>query len=78
MSRQGQLGHPLSAHQLRILGFIADGKTAVQIAAVLNASPATVRGHADRIYRQLGASSAANAVHLAHQRGLLGGQQHTS
>lgn len=70
--RQGDPGAPLSAVQLRILAWTADGLTAPEIAAKHHYTSGTVRKHLMRIYAQLGASNAAHAVHLAHQRGLLG------
>lgn len=72
MTRQGDPGVPLSAVQLRILTWTAEGLSAPDIATTHHYSQDTVKSHLVRIYRQLGARNAAHAVHLAHQRGLLG------
>lgn len=72
MTRQGTLGVPLSAVQLRILTWTAEGKTAAEIAAEHHYALDTVKGHLYRTRRQLGARNGAHAIHIAHQRGLLG------
>ena len=62
----------------RVLELLADGRTAADIGRELFLSLDAVKSRQRRIYRDLGATNAAHAVHLAHQRGLLGGQQHAS
>lgn len=67
------LGDPLTWREQRVLELIADGMSSQQAGRRLHLSPETVKTHARRIYRKLGARDRAHAVHLAHQRGLLGG-----
>jgi len=78
MTRQGDPGVPLSAVQLRILTWTAEGLSAPDIATTHHYSQDTVKSHLVRIYRQLGARNAAHAVHLAHGLGLLGGADGTT
>lgn len=59
-------------YQLRLL---AGGRTHQQIGREFGISETAARTAAVRIYQKLGADNAAHAVHLAHQRGLLGDQR---
>lgn len=63
----------LTARELDIIELIADGRDNSEIAAKLFVSVETVRTHCKRIYRKLEARSRAHAVHIAYQRGILGG-----
>lgn len=62
----------LSDRELQVLRLIAEGHDRPSIANRLGIGQATVRSHANRIYGELGANSAAHAVHLAWQAGILG------
>ncbi len=61
----------LTPVQLEVLGLIAEGLERKEIAARTYKSLFTVKTHAKRLYKRLGAKNAAHAIHLAHQRGLL-------
>lgn len=56
----------------RVLELMANGLVRSEIGAELQISAEAVLSRQKKIYRQLGARNAAHAVHLAHQRGLLG------
>ncbi len=61
----------LSPRQLRVLRMTADGYTRERIAEEIYASVATVRNIREQIFTKLGADTAAHAVHIAHQYGIL-------
>jgi DNA-binding NarL/FixJ family response regulator len=61
----------LTARQLDILTRIARGMTEVEIGAELFLTRDTVKTHARRAYRALGARCQAHAVALAYQAGIL-------
>ncbi len=61
----------LSAREQEILGHIADGRSAPEIAKLLYLSPATVKSHLGALYEKLGVSDRAAAVAEAMRRGLL-------
>jgi two-component system nitrate/nitrite response regulator NarL len=61
----------LSAREREILGHIAEGRSAPEIARVLFLSPATVKSHLGALYEKLGVSDRAAAVAEAMRRGLL-------
>ena len=74
----GQLrtkAHPgapvLSPREREILGLIAAGELAPEIARRLGLSPATVRTHLQHLYEKLGVSDRAAAVAAAMRRGML-------
>jgi DNA-binding CsgD family transcriptional regulator len=56
----GQLG--LTARERQILGWVARGKTNLEIAEVLWLSPSTVRKHLENIYGKLGVHNRTAAV----------------
>lgn len=63
----------LSAREIDVLELLAEGLQNHEIAARLEISTETVRIHNKHIYRKLAAKSRAHAVHIAYQRGILGG-----
>lgn len=64
----------LSPRQRQIVRWLAAGLTYRQIAGEMHLSESTIKSYAGDAYARLGATNAANAVHVAHQRGLLGGE----
>jgi DNA-binding CsgD family transcriptional regulator len=65
----------LSERELAILRGLAAGRTVRQIARELDRKPATLDASVRSLFRKLDAVTEAQAVHVAHQVGLLG--QHT-
>jgi two-component system nitrate/nitrite response regulator NarL len=61
----------LSSREREVLGLIAEGLSAPDIARQLHLSPATVKGHLQGLYEKLGVSERAAAVAEAMRRGLL-------
>jgi two-component system response regulator NreC len=61
----------LSARELEVLKFIAQGHTSVEIARKLQISPRTVESHRARIHAKLGLVTRAELVRDALGRGLL-------
>ena len=67
-----EVGSPLlSPREREILGLIAAGELAPEIAERLGLSPATVRTHLQHLYEKLGVSDRAAAVAQAMRRGML-------
>ncbi len=64
-------GPALSEREREILGHIAQGRSAPEIAKQLFLSPATVKGHLQNLYEKLGVNDRAAAVAEAMRRGLL-------
>jgi LuxR family maltose regulon positive regulatory protein len=64
-------GEPLSDAELRVLRLLPTDLTYREIGAELYLSLNTVRTHAGRVRRKLGASTRDEAVRRAHERGLL-------
>jgi DNA-binding NarL/FixJ family response regulator len=64
----------LTAREKEILGLVAEGFAAKQVARHLGISPKTVERHKTRIYAKLGAPNQAAAVHLAFGGGAGGTQ----
>ncbi|WP_161606121.1 helix-turn-helix transcriptional regulator [Microlunatus speluncae] len=62
---------PLTPRERVILGLLADGGTAAEIAASLYVSVHTVRNQIQRVYRKLQATSRRHAIDIAVSRGLL-------
>ena len=67
---------PITDRERRILQLLADGYDGPEIARKLGTgwgtSLGTVKADKMRLYAKLGARTAAQAVHLAHEFGLLG------
>jgi len=63
----------LSKREIEVVKLLAEGHENPEIAGLLGVSVETVRAHNKHIYRKLVARSRAHAVHIAHQRGILGG-----
>ncbi|WP_026145383.1 autoinducer binding domain-containing protein [Pseudomonas asplenii] len=70
-SRPPQNSHPLSPRETEILKWTAEGKTAAEIANILNLTTRTVGFHMSTIMRKLGVSNKASAVLRAAKSGLL-------
>jgi DNA-binding CsgD family transcriptional regulator len=58
-----QLG--LTRREAEILGWISEGRTNVELAAILGVAPSTVKKHLENIYRKLGVENRMAAVQLA-------------
>lgn len=63
----------LSARQREVLQLLAEGKSAKEIAALLNISPRTVETHKYKIMDDLGVKTTAELVQHAIKHGLIGG-----
>jgi DNA-binding NarL/FixJ family response regulator len=61
----------LTPRQREILQLLAEGKSAKDIATVLNISSRTVEFHKYRIMKDLGLKSAAELVHYAVRHGII-------
>ena len=61
----------LTERQREILQLLAEGKSAKEIATVLNISSRTVEFHKYRIMKDLGIKSAAELVHYAVRHGII-------
>ena len=62
---------PLTARELEILRFVADGRRNQQIAEALTVTPQTVKFHLTNIYRKLNVSSRTEASRYAYVNGLV-------
>jgi DNA-binding NarL/FixJ family response regulator len=60
----------LSARESQVLRLLADGKTTVEIAGVLDISPKTVETYRARVYEKLDIHDLPSLVRFAIQRGL--------
>ena len=70
--RRAQNAHEaLSAREREILGLLAEGASAPDIARQLYLSPATVKTHLHNVYEKLGVSERAAAVAEGMRRGLI-------
>jgi LuxR family transcriptional activator of conjugal transfer of Ti plasmids len=70
LTRPSVLSH-VSERELDVLGWVAAGKTAEEIALILDIKTRTVQFHIQSLKDKLQASTLAHLVHLAHQLGLL-------
>ena len=61
----------LTAREAEVLGLVAQGLTNRQIGERLFVSDKTVSVHVSNVLAKLGVSGRAEAVSVAHQRGLL-------
>ena len=74
---EGDLGDvALTTREREVLKLLARGVTQAQIAEQLFISSKTVGGHIQRILEKLGVHSRAQAVALAHERGLVDVEGH--
>ncbi|TXS58822.1 helix-turn-helix transcriptional regulator [Streptomyces sp. sk2.1] len=64
----------LTAHELRVLGLVANGHTQEDIARQLFTTPKGITPTVNRAIRKLGATNAPHAVLLACRAGLLDGK----
>ena len=64
----------LTKRQNEVLELLGEGASTDQIAATLHLSTETVRNYVRQVLRALGVHSRLEAVALAHQEGLLGGE----
>jgi two-component system nitrate/nitrite response regulator NarL len=71
--RRRRLGGPdlLTAREQEVLGMLASGASAPEIARRLFLSPATVKSHLHNVYEKLGVSDRAAAVAEGMRRGLI-------
>lgn len=63
----------LSRREVEVIELMAEGLENTEIAKELGVSVDTVKTHSKHIYRKFEAKSRAHAVHIAYQRGILGG-----
>jgi DNA-binding NarL/FixJ family response regulator len=63
----------LTKREFQVLVGITQGKSNSQIGRDLYLSLDTIKTHVRRLFRKLGVHDRAQAVHIAHLRGLLGG-----
>jgi len=69
-----QVGDPLTDQERKILELIALGRTNEMIGRAMNLSSDTVKCRNRYLFRKLGATDRAQAVHVGHQQGILGGR----
>jgi DNA-binding CsgD family transcriptional regulator len=65
----------LSPRERQILALVAHGQTTKEIASGLGIGERTVKWHVAHLFRKLGASSRAEAVAIAFDQGVLGGEE---
>ena len=63
----------LTERELQVLRGMSQGKSNAEIGKSLFLSEDTVKTHARRLFRKLGARDRAHAVHLGHMKRILGG-----
>jgi DNA-binding CsgD family transcriptional regulator len=61
----------LTPRQLEVLRGLADGKRLQEMATELWLSPGTIRTHRTALFKALAARTAAHAVAIGYQRGIL-------
>jgi len=61
----------LSPRERDVLRLVVDGKSNKEIAAALRVTERTVKFHVTSIFNKLGAENRAQAVTIAHERGLV-------
>ena len=64
-------GRPLTARERQVLAMAAVGKTASEIAAILQLTERTVREHVEMAVRKLGTDTQANTIALFLKSGLM-------
>jgi len=68
---RGELGDKLSARELDVLEGMGNGSSNADIGRAMFISEDTVKTHARRLFRKLGARDRAHAVALGFRQGLL-------
>jgi transcriptional regulator EpsA len=68
----GEAYSPITKRERQILAWVREGKSNLEIGAVLGISPLTVKNHVQKILRKLGAANRAQAVAMAMSLDLLG------
>jgi len=63
--------NPLSPQEIRVLVFIAEGYTTVQIARKMKLGEQTVRNHVEHMRHKLSAPNRPAAIATAFRRGIL-------
>jgi DNA-binding NarL/FixJ family response regulator len=71
LAERAMAGGPLSAREIEVLKWIAEGKSNKEIAALLFISEGTVKTHVLSIHEKLGVSDRTEAVVTAIKRGIL-------
>lgn len=66
-----ELGSALTPRELEVLSLHADGHTGVQVAQQLHVSYQTVKSHAKHARERLGATTTAQAVRMAIEKGII-------
>jgi DNA-binding CsgD family transcriptional regulator len=61
--------HGLTTREIEVLGWVGEGKTSPEIAAILGVSPRTIHHHLDSVYRKLGVETRTAAVRRAREIG---------
>ena len=72
LRRGGEAKPRLTTRQAEVLQLIAEGRSAKEIAAILDISPRTVESHKYAIMEQVGVNSTAELVQYAVKQGLVG------
>ena len=71
LAERAMAGGPLSAREIEVLKWIAEGKSNKEIAALLFISEGTVKTHVLSIHEKLGCADRTEAVVTAIKRGIL-------
>jgi len=71
LAERAMAGGPLSAREIEVLKWIAEGKSNKEIAALLFISEGTVKTHVLNIHEKLGVGDRTEAVVTAIKRGIL-------
>jgi RNA polymerase sigma factor (sigma-70 family) len=62
---------PLSVRERRVMQLVCDGKSNLEIAAVLHLSPHTVKNHLKKIFKKLNVNSRGQAAAIALANGMI-------
>lgn len=71
--RDDSLKGLLSERELQVLRGMSQGKSNAAIAREAHLSEDTIKTHASRLFKKIGANDRAHAVAIGYQRGILGG-----
>ena len=72
LRRGGEAKPRLTARQAEVLQLLAEGRSAKEIAAILDISPRTVESHKYAMMDQLGIETAAELIQYAVKQGIVG------